>query len=185
MGMPNRFVAIEYMIDANRANAKGLLVAMNQLQKWDEDGVISLVMSDTARDEIARGGSAARLRRVDGQIYTRTVITTDEQFRAKDKIEAILAPAGVQNQNQENDVDIVFQAYHNKLLLITNDGGSRRQPGGMLGNRKRLDEALGIKIITDEEAVDHVRGLIRARDDRAKWWHDHDGLPLPDWVGVD
>lgn len=55
----------------------------------------------------------------------------------------------------------------------------------MLGNRKRLDEALGIKIITDEEAVDQVRNLIRVRDDRAKWCHDNDGLPLPDWVGAD
>ncbi|HXU36694.1 MAG TPA: hypothetical protein VN937_10050 [Blastocatellia bacterium] len=79
----------------------------------------------------------------------------------------------------------MFQAFHNKLPLITNDGGSRRQPGGMLGNRKRLDEALGIKIITDEEAVDQVRNLIRVRDDRAKWCHDNDGLPLPDWVGAD
>ena len=85
MGMPYRFLFSEYMIDANRANAKGRLFAMNQLQKWAEDGVISLIISDTARDEIARGGSAARLRRVDGQVYTQTVITTDEQCDVKGK----------------------------------------------------------------------------------------------------
>lgn len=184
MGMPDRFIARGYMIDANRANARGVLEAMNQLQKWAEGKVIDLIVSDTARGEIARGGSLARARRAQSLIYTQALNTTDEEGRIMSLIEATLSKGGAKDANQRNDVDIVFQSWKYKYALVTNDGGSRRQPGGMLGNRERLRE-LGIEILTDEEAVSQVRELIRVRDDRAMWWHNNYGLPLPNWVGMD
>ena len=173
------------MIDTNRANAKGVLEAMNQLQKWAEDGVIDLIVSDTAREEIASGGSPARARRAQRLLYTQALKGTDEEVRIMSQIGAILFPRGARDSNQRNDVDIVFQSWKYKYALVTNDGGSRRQPGGMLGNRKRLREALGIEILTDLEAMDQVRESIRVRDDRAKWWNETEGLRLPGWVGAD
>jgi len=185
MGMPPRFVGRGYMIDSNRANARGGLETMNQLQRWAADEVIELMMSEPARGEIARGGSDAPARRVDGQIFTMSLYTSADESRAKGLVERILFPDGAKNENERNDVEIVFHSWKYKRTLITNDGSSGRQSGGILGNRERLREALGIRILTDEEAVAEVRERIKARDELARWWHQQEGQPLPPWVGED
>jgi hypothetical protein len=67
---------------------------------------------------------------------------------------------------------------------VTNDGGSRRQFGGILGNRDKLQE-LGVQVLTDDEAVELVEELIRERDDRERTNSSITGQPLPEWVGKD
>ena len=67
----------------------------------------------------------------------------------------------------------------------TNDGGSRRQPGGILGNREKLLSQLGIQVLTDEEAVRLIRELIEERDSRERERSSITGQPLPQWVGRD
>jgi hypothetical protein len=100
------------------------------------------------------------------------------------QIEAILFPGGASTQGERNDVDIVFNAKKYGCVLVTNDGASRSQPGGILGNRQRL-EALGVQILTDEEAVACVHELILRRDERERGRALATGEPLPDWVGRD
>ena len=59
-----------------------------------------------------------------------------------------------------------------------------RQPGGILGNRDKLLQ-LGIKVLTDEEAVAKINQLIQDRDNREREKSNIMGQPLPEWVGRD
>ncbi len=79
---------------------------------------------------------------------------------------------------------MVFNAYKYERILITDDGGSRRQSGGILGNRERL-RSLGIQVMRDNEAVELVKHRIIERDEFARRIASKTGEPLPDWVGKD
>lgn len=145
-------------IDANRINAKNKSDAMNKLEKWHEDGVIILEMSRTAQEEAAKG-SKNRRRKAYGLIFTETVANTAEEQKVIRSIEMILFPNGIKNQNEKNDVDIVFNAYKYADILVTADGGSKRQPGGILGNAEALLKH-GLKIMSDYDAVAYIEKLI-------------------------
>ena len=85
------------------------------------------------------------------------VDTNDPLYK---KIEAALFPKGAQNQNQQNDVKIVFEAANMGLSPISDDGASRSQPGGILGNRDKLKGL--VPIMSSGEAVDFIRDQIRS-----------------------
>ena len=70
------------------------------------------------------------------------------------------------------------------LMLITDDGGSKQQPGGILGNRERLS-SLGIQVMRDYEAVEFVKHKIIERDESARRIASRTGEPLPTWIGKD
>ena len=55
-----------------------------------------------------------------------------------------------------NDVDAVYHAERLGWPLITMDGNSRSQPGGILGHRDELN-AIGIEVVTPQQAVARVR----------------------------
>ena len=44
-------------------------------------------------------------------------------------------PNGAKDDNELNDVRIVCEAKKYEAILVTGDGGSKAQPGGILGNR--------------------------------------------------
>jgi hypothetical protein len=87
-------------------------------------------------------------------------------------------------QSERNDVEVVFNAKKYGAALITADGGSRRQPGGILGNRTALSR-LGVSVVTDAEAVELVRRKIAERDARLRAQAARNGTVLPPWVGAD
>lgn len=180
----DRFVNLALHVDTNRINARTALPNMNQLERWRDDGVILMQMSNTAREEAVAGGNAARAKKASSYIFTMTMNLIDEERRLLENIEAALFPAGASDANERNDVEIVFNAKKYCAILVTADGGSKRQPGGILGNRDALGR-LGITVMSDDEAVEYVREKIRQRDrlmiERCDW----EGRPLPAWVGND
>ena len=93
-------------------------------------------------------------------------------------------PQGAKNQNQKNDIEIIFNANKYGSILVTADGASKSQPGGILGHKAEL-KILGIDVMSDQEAVDYIRNLIQKRDQRAIKMNKSFGLHLPDWVGKD
>lgn len=84
-------------------------------------------------------------------VFTLTEPDIDASSALYQDIERILFPDGTQCFNQKNDVKIVHDAAHWKAILVTDEGGSKRQPGGMLGNRSQLSRF--VRIMSDEEAV--------------------------------
>jgi hypothetical protein len=179
-----RFVYVSLHVDANRVNARTTLPNMNRLEKWRDDEVILMQMSRTAQEEAAAGGSAARSQKARSYIFTLTGNLIDEERRQVDAIERVLFPIGAVTPNERNDVDVVFNATKYGAILVTADGASKRQPGGILGNRAGL-AALGVQVMTDDEAVAHVRRKIHERDELAVWRARRDGKPVPAWVGAD
>lgn len=177
-----RRINYKFQIDANRINYSGRLQHMNTLERWHQDKVIRIMMAQTAQDEAARG-NRDRARKAYTYIFSITN-SRSEDIQLLNAIEKILFPKGAMTQNEKNDVEIVFNARKYGCILVTNDGGSRRQPGGILGNRDRLLQ-LGIEILTDEEAVTLIKKCIRERDIRERERCNITGQPLPEWVGSD
>ena len=92
-------------------------------------------------------------------------------------------PDGVKDENQRNDVIIVCEAIKYNAILVTNDGGSKKQPGGILGNAHKLKNY--VQIMRDTEAVDFINSKITHRDEINRKVAEHTGEALPEWTGKD
>ena len=169
-------------IDANLINARQKLPVVNRLEKWFEDGVILINISATAHGEAQAGGDPMRTRKVNRQIFTTTPAVTASEAPCK-QVEAALFPDGARDENQRNDVRIVCEAIKYAAILVTNDGGSKTQPGGILGNRNKLKDL--VKILSPDEAVDCVRQQIQERDEFNVQLVKESGGELPTWAGRD
>ena len=183
--MPHRYVYLDFHRDTNTINARGKCPSMNQLEIWGEKGIISIDnMCDVAQDEASKG-SYSRFEKASSYVYP---ITLDSHKQSNDfkKIKKILYPTKVAlTTNEENDIIIVLHAKQNHSILVTNDGGSKRQPGGILGNREILFKEIGVNVMRDSDAVALVEQKIRERDERALRISEKIGEPLPEWVGKD
>lgn len=157
---------------------------MNRLKEWKDTRVIEIEMSKEAQDEAAKGGNPTRTTEAYKYIFSAAQPNTNENHIYK-KIEEILCPTGVKSKNEKHDVGIVFTAWKDKCILITNDGDSKKQPGGILGHARDLQQQLNIKIMRDSDAVSFVEDKIMKRDDRARYVSKKTGQSLPDWVGKD
>jgi len=169
-------------IDTNLINARQKLPAVNQLEKWFEDEVILINISGTARNEALAGNYVPRTRKANKQIYTATppIEPSDPLYS---KVEAALFPEGARDDNQRNDVRIVCEAAKYAAILVTGDGGSKSQPGGIIGNRDKLRDFA--QILSPDEAVAFVREKIRERDEfNVQFAKEFDG-ELPPWTGAD
>jgi hypothetical protein len=171
-------------IDTNLINSRQKLPAVNTLEKWYADAVILINMAGTAREEALVGRDARRTQKANQQIFTMTAPAPIDSTRFK-AIESVLFPGGARDENQRNDVRIVSDAIHYAAILITNDGASRSQPGGMLGNRDVLTQRFGVRILSADESVDFVRSKISERDDFNRQVVRELGGTLPDWTGTD
>jgi len=181
--LPARCVGRIFHLDANRINARQDDRSMNKLEQWKADGVIRLLMSDTAYDEAGRD-SALRLQKTRDYTWIKYNTVDGADFDVQRRIEKVLFPRGAQNQNQRNDVDILFKAERLQHVLITSDGGSKRQPGGMLGNASELAR-LGVLVLSAEAAISQIKQLIFERDAEVRTLAAQLGLSLPVWVGAD
>lgn len=196
MDMPSlrRMLSIPiFHLDTNLINAKQRLAEVNRLEKWATDGVILINMSGVAHAEAQADGNPHRVKKAATHIFT---IISDDEGDPSDaaaggadqlfaKIEATLFESGAQNENQRNDVHIVCEAIKYNATLVTNDGASKSQPGGILGNRDKLKALANIKIMSPAEAVSFVEKKIAERDGWVLRVVQETGETLPAWVGKD
>lgn len=172
-----------FHIDTNLINARGKLEAMNQIEKWAEEELILVNMSGVSFKEAQAGGNLERTKKALSQIFT----LTDENIDPNDplylKIETALLPEGAKTDNERNDVKIIYEAAHYAAILVTRDGGSRTQPGGILGNRDKLINI--VMIFSDFEAEAFIREEIKKRDEFNQRVNREYGVELPEWTGKD
>jgi len=176
---------MSFHIDTNRINARGSLPEMNLLENWESNGVITIDMSQVAFNEARDGNSESRTNKTLKHIYTHTHAHTSEEQRTLRRIQEIIFPEGIKNINQANDVEIIFNADKYGCILITNDGASKKQRGGILGNSDKLMKILGIKVMNSNDAVEIVKECIRVRDEQCKIISNEFNEDLPNWVGQD
>lgn len=169
-------------IDTNLINARQKLQAVNQLEKWAEDEVILINISSSAFREAQADGNPQRVKKACQQVFTDTpaVEPHDPLYL---RVESALFPEGAQNENQRNDIRIVCEASKYPSILVTADGSSKSQPGGILGNRHKLKDI--VKILSPEEAVDFIRQKIKERDGFNAKFVEEFGGNLPPWTGQD
>ena len=176
-----------FHLDANLINAKQRLEAVNQLEKWRDDEVICLVMAGIARTEAQAGAGAnaeARKSKAGTHIFTIDDVGTAEPDNTYDTVEEVLWGKAA-DENQANDVEVVFEAIKWHAILVTNDGGSRSQPGGILGNREKLHQLFGVQIFRPEEAVALIRAKVAERDAFNAQVVAQTGNTAPEWAGQD
>src|SRR5258708_7546588 len=166
--MPERRLPrVGFLVDTNCINSRQRIAAMNQLETWAADDLIELLTTEVAHNEALAGNDALRRAKAYQFMFTLSAMTDEEDRSFLRLIESIIFPKGAATQNQRNDVEIVFNAAKYMRTLVTNDGASRSQPGGILGNRQALSH-LGVSVMTPDEAVDHVKQEIEARDHAAR-----------------
>ena len=169
-------------IDTNRINSRGGLPFMNKLEKWHNDGVIMMEMSDVAQNEVRGTGNLKMHAKAADYLFT---IALDSDVITRKKIQAILFPHGAKSIGEKNDVEIVYTAAYYDSILVTNDGNSKSQPGGILGHAKELETLLRVRVMRDSDAVSMIKEKIAYRDSQIQTECNNLNLPSPDWVGCD
>jgi hypothetical protein len=134
-------------------------------------------MSDIAHAEAKAGRNARRSRKAVGYIYSLSFEREPNAQRMHAQIAEILFPQGCRKQGDVNDVRIVYNALQYQYILVTADGV-------ILRNREPLAR-LGLRVMTDAEAVALVDQAITERDAEAREDAAATGEPLSTWVGKD
>ena len=181
--MPSRSVKRVYHLDANRINARQRQACVNQLETWHANGVIFLEMAYIAYVE-AGYDSPERSAKADDYTWVSTNDSIGCEVEYRREIEQIVFPDGARDQSELNDVWILFAAQRAGATLVTRDGDSRTQPGGILGNAKALAE-IGIIVLSDREALEEIKLLLKKRDQEIIDISDRIGQATPEWVGKD
>jgi predicted nucleic acid-binding protein len=173
-----------FHLDANRINSKQQLPTINRMENWWTNGVIMMELSVTAHKECSTDIRSRRAAKANEYIYA---IPADwrRDLPLLAEIERIIFPDGTKTDNQRRDVMIVYTAAHYNAILVTDDGESKRQPRGLLGSRADLWTKKKIRVMSDEEAIQHVETLIDDRDRTITGLCQSHGKPLPPWVGAD
>lgn len=182
-GLARRMLYIPVLhIDTNLINARQKLESINQLERWYENEVILINMSSTAHAEAKADGHPLRTRKANQQIFTATE-PVDEGDPLFGKVRDALFQGEVLDDNKRNDIQIVCEAAKYAAILVTGDGASKSQPGGILGNREKLKGI--VSILSPDEAVAFVRAKIRERDEFNVRYVKEIGGELPAYTGHD
>lgn len=145
---------LTFFIDTNRINSRKKCSHMNSLEELSESCKCEILMPRIAWSEAVKGSDEKRKRKTWSYFYIGLEYTKSQNFWYK-KIESIIFPTGANTQNQINDVWILVISREMNYPLITNDGDSNSQKGGILGNKLALNK-IGINVIRDYEAVEMV-----------------------------
>jgi hypothetical protein len=172
-----------FHIDTNLINARGNLATMNQIEKWAIDGVILVNMSNVSFNEAKQGGNVQRIKKALSHIFTLVDENCNELDPKFQQIAIALFPTGIKAEKERNDVRIVWEAAKWHAILVTNDGGSKNQPGGILGNAYKINNI--VNIMCDTEAVEFIKSKINERDDRNIEISNLTDQALPEWTGKD
>ena len=167
-------------------NARGRHPFMNLIEKWHQNGVISLEMPETAQFEAEAGDCAHRTLKAWSYTAPLLLITTAAEKERVELIERLLCGAKPMSKSDRRDALIVFTSVQWHAILITADGASNSQPRGILGAATELRQAVGAQIMSAADAVKLIRREISARDNRARCLLERGQLRcLPAWVGKD
>src|SRR5437773_9723794 len=86
MMVPRKLGCPQFFLDANRVNARCKLSAMNQLEKWNADGMISLRFPEHAQGEAESGRDARRTQKARHFLIPFASITTEEERKLLSEI---------------------------------------------------------------------------------------------------
>ena len=98
-----------FFLDANRVNAQSTLAAMNQLEKWHTDGVVSLQFPENAQKEAEASSNARRTPKAREYLIPVAFVTTGDERTLLNEIERIIFGDASLSKQDRNDALIVLQ----------------------------------------------------------------------------
>lgn len=183
--MIQRRLGLSFQIDTNCINARGKLEAMTLLEEWQSKDLIEVLFSEPALNESFAGHDERCVARASEYVFSLDSSLQQQDTSVELEIERILFPTGARTASERSDVRIVMHARKYHCILVTNDGSSKRQPGGILGHRHELKERVGVTVLRPEEAASLVREKTSSRDLAARRLAAVTGEALPTWIGCD
>ncbi len=179
--MIERMLPLRFHIDTNCINAKSKNEEMNLLEQWHKNKIISIECPTTAQTEALKGHDTQRTDKA--LSYVENISLSINNTMYKEISSKIFGDK--LTENQVNDVRVIISAIEDNSILVTLDGKSKKQPGGILGNAKWLDQKFQLKVLHPKEAVALVRKYLSKRDKSALFHAKIDNSPLPNWVRND
>lgn len=150
-----------FLLDANACNARQQIEELNELERLADVGKIELMYTESTWNE-ARFGSEERRTKVDRRYF----LGLDEFGENASLVNSwrkdigqVVFPRGVVNERQRRDIEALLVVKISGGYFVSNDGGSNKQPGGVLGNRDAL-ASCGIKVFSFAEALRHAIALV-------------------------
>lgn len=143
-----------FLLDANACNSLQRIDELNDLERMAAEGVIDLLYTETTWDE-AQYGCSKRMKKVNDYLFIGLSIDEhSDQIQQpwRDTIAALVFPDGIRTDNQRRDVDALLTVKMSGGIFVTSDGGSKSQPGGILGFKVKLAE-LGIEVLNFADAL--------------------------------
>ena len=116
--IPKRDIGLAFQLDTNRINSRQKDSFMNQIEKWHDDGVIFLIISEPMAIEAQKGNSIQRQKKLlQFQPIMETLAETREEKELLKKISIILFDQIPEDENKLFDVEIVckkilWQSYY-------------------------------------------------------------------------
>jgi hypothetical protein len=142
-----------FFLDANCVNARQGCLAMNALEELERCRLIELNYSETSQNEASKN-STRRAEKASEYPYIRLNSEWDRpEFRQQ--IERIVFPQGAQTPQMRNDIDLLHLAEMDGSPVVTLDGDSSSQTGGILGHAAELED-LGISVLRPTDALIHA-----------------------------
>ena len=181
--MMRQRVGQPFIADSNRVNSRGGLPAMTALRKLADAGDIKLLYTEEIQAELerCRNPKIRTASRELSALFAKS-LDDDEEEDQRGRITRILFPNGLRSDNDRVDVDTIRVAQLWTANVITNDGASKTQPGGILGAASRLHREIGVQVMRDFEAEKLVARLIRERDRLEILFAAKEGRDVAAWV---
>src|SRR5205823_5811786 len=156
---------------------------MTALRKWADAGDIKLVYTEEIQAELERCRDP-KIRTASRELSVLFAKSLDEieEEDQRTRISRILFPDGLRSENDRVDVDTIRIAQLWGAIVITNDGASKTQPGGILGAANRLHPEIGVQVMRDFEAAELAARLVRERDRLEIFFAAKEGRNVASWV---
>jgi hypothetical protein len=151
---------------------------MNQLEKWNSDGVIVLKSTEALWDETPLG-SRFRAKATEASAMSGKSCNDQENDKRRSRIQAIFLGSKTPSENDEVDIKMLFVAsFYPGAIVVTDDQG-------ILGAAQELRKEFHIQVMTDSEVVALIARKIGERDLMETRSSIREDRVAADWVGKD
>lgn len=146
-----------FLLDANACNALQRIGELNELEHLAHARKIDLMYTETTWDE-AQFGSLIRRDKVRQFFFVG--LSKDEENNLlqqpwRDEIGRLVFPHGIKSDSQRRDIEALLTVKMSCGYFVSSDGGSKRQPGGILGHKSQL-AVLGVEVLNFTEALKYA-----------------------------
>lgn len=154
---------------------------MSELEEWSRRGVIGLEWSEPIYDELSRDAlHGRRWQKIRGTLVAHPRITNPNEIKQLAEIKRVVFARGPLNPSEQNDALALFTARKYRAFFVPHDGAGGK-PRGILTHRNEL-AALGVHVLTDEEAVAMVRDTLSAVATEERRHMQESGEAEPSWI---